>query len=833
MTNHIREKTLGPNISVLVLLMTMLLTAVTGTTRAKSLYIIADIDRKPTPLQAYNIAADGTLTFQAEYGIPYHGSYGAMGLAIDSDSKTLFVTYERSDVIQLINATTMTGAGVTRATDANDLAGIVYDHDKGLLYCVDRYTDKLYVYDWQANTATLTQVPGSPFSLTGATAFGIALDEINDLLYVANASTTINVYNTSDWSSAGTISVSRASVGIAIDYIRGLIYCGGTYPESSNYYLIQYNLATGKETSVQVEPDAGVFGIAVDQATGLIYVGTGANNRPGGDNLQVYDTSLNEIDTITEIGNPTGLVIPIEEVSYNPLNLYKNIAGTTAGEIEHVEAGGTITYTICFDNKNNDYTVNNVSIVDILPDEVSFVTADGNGVFGQYDPITHTYRWSYSSLSPGFSGACLKLVAQVNQATAPGATITNSVAIDSDKTGPTTVSVDAVIEAIHYTPLNLSKNIIGGTIGKETYVSVGDTIIYGICFDNKGNDYTVTNISIVDSLPDEVSFVTADGDGVFGQYDPIAHVYTWTYPSLSPRSSGDCLQLVVQVNYGAAPGATITNSVTIDSNETGPTKARVGVVAESISYNPLNLSKSIIGGDIEQNDVCTAGCVGVGDTIIYGICFDNKNNGYTVNNVSIIDILPHEVSFVTADGNGVFGQYDAITHTYRWSYSSLPPGFPGACLTLVAQVNQGTAPGTTITNFVTVDSDETRPATASIGAVTRQRPLKADLTIRPNMIRRNACCTNILAIVGLPQGIRMDDIENEPLILNPGGVEASYQLVFDTAAGVEVHAWFDPAGLKAAVPGYGEVRVQVIGKLKSGQPFIGEDIIYITKFVGN
>jgi len=825
----------GPNISVLVLLMTMLITAVTGTIRAKSLYIIADIHADPTPIQAYDITAYGTLTFQAEYGIPYHGSYGAVGLAIDSDSKTLFVTYEQSNVIQLIDATTMTDTGTTTASGARNLAGIVYDHDKGLLYCVDRNTNKLYVYDWEANTATLTGVPGSPFTLTGATAYGIALDEINDLLYVANISTTINVYHTSDWSSAGTISVRRAAISIAVDATRGFVYSGGGFMD--NYYLTQYSLDTHIDEEVQVEPDAGVMGLGVDPATGLIYVGTGANNKSGGDNLKVYDTSLNQIDIIEDIGNPTGLVIPIEDVSYNPLNLSKNIAIGAGDKAEHVEIGGTITYTICFDNKNNHYIVNNVSLIDTLPNEVSFVTASGDGVFGQYDPITHTYRWSYSSLSPGFSGACLKLVVQVKQATAPGTTITNSVTIDSDETGPTTASVDVITEAISYNPLNLSKNIIGGNIEQSAAcklgcVGTGDTIIYGICFDNNNNDYPVSNVSIIDTLPDEVSFVTADGDGRFGQYDPITHTYIWSYSSLPSRFPGDCLKLVVQVNQAAIPGTIITNSVTIDSDETGPTKASVDVFSKAISYNPLNLSKNIICGNIEQSAVGELGCVSVDGTIIYGICFDNKDNDYTVTNVSIVDILPKEVSFVTADGDGIFGQYDAITHTYRWSYPFLLPGFSGDCLTLVARVNQGTAPGTTITNSVIIHSNETGSATASVD-VTCERLLEAALTVRPNMIRRDGCCDSILAIVELPQGIGNNDIKDEPLILSPGSVTASRQFVFGTADKAQVHAWFDTCELLAAVPGYGEVRVRVVGKLKSCRSFFAEDVIYITKFSGN
>jgi uncharacterized repeat protein (TIGR01451 family) len=976
------KKIVWTNIAFLVLLV-ILMSTVINTASAKSLYVIADINGRPTPVQAYNIAIDGTLSFQVERSIPRYG-WGAVGMAIDGDSKTLFVTYEESNRIQLINATTMADIGGTLAPGANNLAGIVYDLKKKLLYCVDRRTENLYVYNWDPNAITLTPVSGSPFTLTGAYAYGIALDMTNDLLYVANNSNKVRVYNTSDWSLARNISLSRMAVSIAVDVSRGFLYSGGGYVADDDFvtlynpYLTQYNLATGTETAVQVEPNGGVIGLGIDTITGFIYITTGRNNYIGGDNLKVYGTALSLIGVVSIGGNPTGLVIPRREVGYNPLNFskdidwssmeevgsvpvggtivynicFENITGvytlenvsiienlpdevsfitadgdgdfgqydsdthtyvwsypslppdspaaclqlvaqvkqnvipgtvinnsativsddtgpitasvdvvttgkavsynplnlskgiirgivdeTEVNQVKNVGAGDTIVYGICFDNVGNDYTVNNVSILDVLPNEVSFIRADGDGVFGQYDPLTHTYTWSYSSLEPGFKGDCLELEVQVNSDVAPDTTITNSVVIDSDETSTATASVDVFTGAISYNPLNISKEVIGGTFeqnssSKITYVEIGDTIIYGVRFDNKDNDNSVTGIYIIDTLPQEVSFVMADGDGGFGQYDPLTHTYTWSYPTLPGTFEGTCLELVVQVNEGTAPGTTITNFVAIDSKETEPATASVDVV--TVSYNPLNLSKSIIEGTIEQTDTKEVGHVEIGNNIVYSICFDNKDNNYAVNNVSIVDILPEEISFVRADGDGIFGQYDPITHTYTWFYSSLSPGFPGACLTLTAQVNKDTASGMTITNSVTIDSDETGSATASVNVITRARsPLAAGLSIRPNMIRRNGCCESILAIVALPQGVGRDDIGDEALILNPGSIEASYQLVYDTDDSVEIHAWFDADELRNAVPGYGEVRVQVVGELKSGQIFSGESIIYITKFVGN
>ena len=81
----------------------LLLAAATGVTNAKSLYVITEITSYdfPTPIHAYNIDADGMLTYQTEYGAPFFGS-GTIALAVDSFSGQLFITFESSGTILLL-----------------------------------------------------------------------------------------------------------------------------------------------------------------------------------------------------------------------------------------------------------------------------------------------------------------------------------------------------------------------------------------------------------------------------------------------------------------------------------------------------------------------------------------------------------------------------------------------------------------------------------------------------------------------------------------------------------------------------------------------------------
>ena len=106
MANRTEEKRFCLNMTILVISMATLVTFITDTTKAKPLYVIADMKGYPTPIHVYDIAADGSLTFQDEFSIP-HYIRRAENLTIDSDSNFLFATFEHGDMIHFIDATAL------------------------------------------------------------------------------------------------------------------------------------------------------------------------------------------------------------------------------------------------------------------------------------------------------------------------------------------------------------------------------------------------------------------------------------------------------------------------------------------------------------------------------------------------------------------------------------------------------------------------------------------------------------------------------------------------------------------------------------------------------
>jgi len=107
-------------------------------------------------------------------------------------------------------------------------------------------------------------------------------------------------------------------------------------------------------------------------------------------------------------------------------------------------------------------------------------------------------------------------------------------------------------------------------------VSPADSITYTISFENNLKDPndpnlplgTLTNVTIVDTLPEEVDYEpTSDPN-----YDPNNHTYTWNIGTVEPNDSNS-VTLTATVNGLAVPSGTILNICVIDANEIAPVTA--------------------------------------------------------------------------------------------------------------------------------------------------------------------------------------------------------------------------------------------------------------------
>jgi fimbrial isopeptide formation D2 family protein/uncharacterized repeat protein (TIGR01451 family) len=803
---------------------------------AKSLYVLdKGLDYlaqwENSSIEAYDIGTNGTINFQADANIP-HWASGAVGITMDSDSQTLFMIFEYDYIIVVIDATTLKNTfNMVAIPGVKNLSGVVYDHSKHLVYTVDKGKANLYAYKWNPVANALMVDANYPVVLENATAYGLALDEIDHILYVTNGTKNIYAYSTADWSLKRTINVNRPADNIAVDVNNGYLYTGAG--KLGNQYLTQYHLATNTEKEVKVTDNAGVAGICVDPESGMVYISTGNEIEYDGtedsnDLLVVYNKNLSIIDVIDHKGNPSGLVIPGKDVGYNPLNLNK---AATSGVVINTENGvaqlddenGLITYTISFNTLDINAPVTDVVVTDNLPAEVNFVSVEANdSTYSIYDSNNRTYTWVYSSMKAAVSKN-LKITVQADKGLASGMVITNYVTINSNETPPTTRSVNVIKTS---SPLYIKKSVFGTAEGQIKKVSQGEVLRYRIYFDSIGKDFTSTGISIVDKLPAELTFISADHDSIYGSYNADKHIYTWLYPNLKPGTSA-YVDIIVKVKDNAVPGKTITNSVTIDCAQTPPASSSVDIIT---NINTLYVTKSVTGAYFDG----TAYKVGAEETVTYNICIDSNEGKYPFTNVRIVDTLPEDVTFVSADGDGTIGSYDSLTHKYTWTYATVLSGTTKTLL-LKAKVKKDVSVGATITNSVTLTCDEAPSTSSTAVVVIRQNQLKAtSLQITPSTLRRtNGTAENVTAVLQLPSGYNASDVKNSLLVMYPGNIKPASQQITSTAQGAKITAVFKKSDILNAISGYGQFKVTIVGTLQSGQDFYGEQNIWISRFTGH
>ena len=415
----------------------------------QSTYVIADINPSgDTPIQAYAIQSN-TLIFQAEYGVPNWGN-GAVGLGIDPDAAFLFVTYEDSDIIQLLDATTMTDEGTTNAPGAYNLAGIVYDITNLHVYTVDRETSNLYSYNWDAGNKILTL--DAQATLQNANAWGIFLDEQNGLLYVANESS-ITYYNTDNWSLAGTIDNlnNYGVINVEKDIVNNFLYYGGSF--ANNDYLTKYDLNTGVQTETFLGNSQGVMGMTINQQTGLIYITTGYS----GDNIRVFDQNLTLLYETGSIGNPTD--IATASVAYNPLNFM------IERDVECIVPGENVEYSLCYENSYPNVATNVIIIADI-PANTSYVTSS-NG--GSYNSNTEEVTWNIGNVPAETTQTCVTLELSVSPYFPAPSTLLLDAGLDADNIG------SMEIGEIIVTDMAQTCDIPIALISSDTAICIGDT----------------------------------------------------------------------------------------------------------------------------------------------------------------------------------------------------------------------------------------------------------------------------------------------------------------------------------------------------------------------
>lgn len=204
-----------------------------------------------------------------------------------------------------------------------------------------------------------------------------------------------------------------------------------------------------------------------------------------------------------------------------------------------VLVGGELVYTLQCENTTAQ-TMEDVTIVDVLPTGVSFASASPSP-----DAIMPpTLQWSVGELAPG------EMWEAMITTTAPSAAgfITNTALADTSQ-GVMTQSLLSTNVVTQGAILQVTKS------ASEPAVRIGDQLVYTIRYWNDGNQ-VATGVTMTDTLPNDVTADAADPPWDVLTPDQA----TWNLGTLDPGVEG---QVVLTVTVGGSAPRTIRNVVDV------------------------------------------------------------------------------------------------------------------------------------------------------------------------------------------------------------------------------------------------------------------------------
>ncbi len=242
---------------------------------------------------------------------------------------------------------------------------------------------------------------------------------------------------------------------------------------------------------------------------------------------------------------------------------------------------------------------------------------------------------------------------------------------------------------------------------------VGSNGTYTIVVTNVGTLPSVGTITVLDTLPSGLSYVSGAGAG--WTISATGAIVTATHPS--PLAAGDSLSYTLTVAVAGSAVPLVVNAATVSGG------------GDSNPDNNRDVDPTPVEGAPEPDltvDLSALGAPCVGETARYRVVVSNLGTVPSVGTITMTDTLPAGLSFVSGSGPGwtIVNTGAVVTATHR---SPLAVG-DSLALELVVAVGSAAYPTVTNTVYVTGGGDTT-PANDRASHVLAVCPGTIDLTI--------------------------------------------------------------------------------------------------------
>ena len=360
-----------------------------------------------------------------------------------------------------------------------------------------------------------------------------------------------------------------------------------------------------------------------------------------------------------------------------------DLAITVVDSPDPVNAGGALTYTVTATNLGPS-TAANVTMTDVIPATATF------------DQFITTTGWTCAEAAGTITCTRAALATGVSQpivfrviAPTVGGTITNTASVATTTTDPNNANNAATTN----TTVNARADLSITKVDDPDPVATGATLTYTITVANAGPS-DATSLTMTDTLPANVGFVSADGTGWTCVRAGVT--VTCTRASLAVTTAPD---ITIVVTAPLTTG-TISNTATISSAVTDP------VPGNNTDTEPTTVTPTT---DLAiAATAAPAGTIEAGTQLSYVI--DVTNNGpIAATGVTVDTTLPAGLTFASGTGTtwtcGAVAQVVTCTRAGSLAIGAAPQ------LTIVTHSDAPS--GTTATTVLTVSSNFADPATAN------------------------------------------------------------------------------------------------------------------------
>ncbi len=402
-------------------------------------------------------------------------------------------------------------------------------------------------------------------------------------------------------------------------------------------------------------------------ALGSPFINTATVNTAGDNNLTNNTTS--DTVTVTQSASPD-------------LILEKTHAGNFA-------VGQNGMFSLVVRNIGGAPTANDITVTDTLPAALDYGSATGAGWTCSYAISTRTVTCVYSALGPAapvlVGGSLPPITLTVRPNTATGAPFTNTarVTVPGEVNTGNNIDLDTVLVTDTAEPdLRMTKTHTGNFV-------VGTNGTFTLTVENVGSGPITGAVSVVDTLPAELTYVSASGTG--WNCSHAAGIVTCNCTGVSAASL-PAITITVSPNTATAP-ASVQNAATVatvgDNNITNDTDTD-DVVIDGVPTPDLQVVKTHTGNFV----------AGVNNT--FTLTVTNVGSGPTTGTITVVDTLPVELTYLSAVGVNWTCSHAAGVMTCTYNGPALASGLSAPTITVTVTPNTLGGPFTNTATVTTV-----------------------------------------------------------------------------------------------------------------------------------